>query len=112
MAVIRNMKTTETSPIEIHNSTGNVITFIREVELRREFRIITGRKAREVPSVRVEAKHNKGCRFAGRGKKISCGCPKILRYYQNGDHRKTLPGIVDKDLVEAGRLALQNELAC
>ncbi len=69
------------------------------------------RKSRLVPKVSIYAKHDPDCKWAGRSKKVTCQCPKLLQWYQQGKtQRKSLPGIVDLDLVEQEKRSLENQL--
>jgi len=69
------------------------------------------RKSRLVPKVSIYAKHDPDCKWAGRSKKVTCQCPKLLQWYQHGKtQRKSLPGIVDAELVEGEKRKLEAQL--
>jgi integrase len=68
------------------------------------------RKSRLIPKVTIYAIHDADCKWHGKSKKITCQCPKLLQYYKGRTIRKSLPGIVDTELVEQEKRSLENQL--
>jgi hypothetical protein len=61
------------------------------------------RKRCSVPVVNLSSVHAADCKYKGKSRKISCLCPKQLRYYQNGKEvRIAIPGIVDSEQAMSG----------
>ena len=69
------------------------------------------RKRRSVPAVSLYSVHAADCKYKGKSRKISCLCPKQLRYYQNGKEvRIAIPGIVDSEQAMQAQRNLQAQL--
>lgn len=69
------------------------------------------RKRRSVPVVNLYSVHAADCKYKGKSRKISCLCPKQLRYYQNGKEvRIAIPGIVDSEQAMQAQRNLQAQL--
>jgi hypothetical protein len=46
--------------------------------------------ARKVPTVKVKSRHDSTCKFRGKPEKLSCNCPKQLRWSKDGkEHRES-----------------------